>query len=139
MPASRRKARHELRDTQAVGGARDLGSAGDDLRRIADRFDFNDVVDVVALNLPGNAGERDEIVGDDDDVVGVDGVGERKAERAASRLAVGAVGVAEGVGGRGGDDGNVDVDFAILNGLPAAAMRTQHAHAAHLSLGAVVA
>ena len=70
-------------DAQAIGRARDLRGAGDDLRGIADGVDFDDVVDVVALDLPGNAGERNEIVGDDDDVVGVHGVSKRKAQRAA--------------------------------------------------------
>ena len=34
---------------------------------------------------------------------------------------------------------NVNVHFAILNGLPAPAMRAQYAHAAHSALGAIVA
>ena len=50
-----------------------------------------------------------------------------------------AIRVAEKIGGRGGDYGNVDVDFSILNCLVAAAMGAQHAHAAHLPLCAVVA
>src|SRR5581483_4621560 len=101
--------------------------------------DFDDVVDVVALDLPWHAGERNEVVGDNDDAVGVHGVGESKAEGAAGALAVGAVGVAEHVGRGSGDDGDVDVNFAILDGLEATAMGAQNAHAHHVALGAVVA
>jgi len=50
-----------------------------------------------------------------------------------------AVGVAEHVGSGGRDYRDVDVDFPILNRLPASAVRAQHAHAAHLALRAVVA
>ena len=50
------------------------------------RGNFDDVVHVVALDLPGHARERNEVVGDDDDVVGIDGIGEREAERTAGGL-----------------------------------------------------
>src|SRR5581483_8067078 len=101
--------------------------------------DFDDVVDVVALDLPWHAGERNEVVGDNDDAVGVHGVGESKAEGAAGALAVGAVGVAEHVGRGSGDDGDVDVNFAILDGLEASAVRTKDTHSGHVALRAVVA
>ena len=133
------EARNQLGNAQAVGTARDLRGAADDLRGIADGIDLDDVVHVVALDLPGNAGERNEIVGDDDDAVGVDGIGQREAQRAAGRLAVRAVGVAEEVGGGRGDDRDVDVDLAILHRLPASAVRAQHAQAAHVAVRAVVA
>lgn len=48
------------------------------------------------------------------------------------------VGVTERIGGRRGNHRNVDVYFAILNGLPAPAMGPQHAHPTHLSLSAIV-
>src|SRR5206468_3361832 len=50
-----------------------------------------------------------------------------------------AVGIAEGVGGWGRDDRDVDVNLAVLNRLPAATVRAQNAHAPHLALRAVVA
>ncbi len=133
------EARDKFGDPQAVGRARDLRRARNNLRRIADRVHFHHVVDVVALNLPRNAGERNQIVGDDDDVVGIDRIGQREAQRSAGGLAVRAVAVAEGIRGGRGDHRDVDVNFAILNRLPASAMRAQHAHAAHLALRAVVA
>ncbi len=133
------EAGHVLRHPQAVGRARDLRGAGNNLRRIADGIDFHDIIDIVALNLPGNAGEGNQIVGDHDDVVGVDRIGQREAQRSAGRLAVRSIGVAEGIGRGRGDHRDVDVHFAILNGLPAPAVRAQHAQAAHLALGAVVA
>ena len=49
-----------------------------------------------------------------------------------------AISIAKCVGRRGRDYRNIDVDFAILNRLPAAAMRPQHSHAAHLALRAVI-
>ena len=49
------------------------------------------------------------------------------------------IGIAECIGSRRGNHRNVDVDFAVLNRLPAPAVRAQYAHAAHLALGAVVA
>ena len=88
MPASRRELGDHLGDQQPVGALRDLGGAGDDLRRVADGWNLHDIVDVVALDLPGNAGEGHQVVGDDDDVVGVEGIGQREAERAAGRRAV---------------------------------------------------
>jgi hypothetical protein len=50
-----------------------------------------------------------------------------------------AVAVAEWVGRRRGDHGNVDVYLTVLNRLPASAVRAQHAHATHLAVGAVIA
>ena len=88
MPATRRKSATYLCDQEAIGRAGDLRGAGDDLRGIADGWDFDHVVNIVALDLPGNAGERNEVVGDDDDLVGVHRVGEREAERTAGGLAV---------------------------------------------------
>ena len=89
--------------------------------------DLDDVVDVVALNLPGNAREGNEVVGDDDDAVGVNRVGQRESERSAGRRTMRAIGVAEVVGRGRGDDRDVDVHLAILNRLPASTVRAQHA------------
>ena len=50
-----------------------------------------------------------------------------------------AVRIAEEISRGGGDDSNVDVDLAILNRLPAAAMRAQHARSAHVPVRAEVA
>jgi hypothetical protein len=52
---------------------------------------------------------------------------------------VGTVCVAERIGGGGRDDGHVDLDLSVLDGLPAASVRTEHAHTAHLSVRAVLA
>ena len=49
------------------------------------------------------------------------------------------VGVAESVSRRRRDHRDVNVHFAILNRLPAPAVRPQHSHAAHFALRAVVA
>ena len=126
-------------DHQAVGALGQLGGAGDDLARVADLVEDDDLVHVVALNLPRHAGERHEVVGHHDHVVGVQRIDQAEAEAAARGRAVDAVGVAEGVAGRGGEDGDVDVDLAILDGLPAAAVGAEDAEAAHLAGGAVVA
>ena len=112
---------------------------GDNLGWVANGIDGHDVVDIVALNLPGNAGEGNQVVGHSDHLVGIDGIRERKAQRAAGRLAMRAVTVAKRVCGGRGNHGNIDVYFAVLNRLPAPAVRTQNAHAAHLPLRAVVA
>ena len=139
MPAVAQEARDQLGNAQTVGTARNLRRAADDLGRIADRIDLDDVIYVVALDLPRNARKRDQVVGDDDDAVGIYRIRQRKAQRAASRLAVRAIGVAEEVRRRRGNHRDVDMDFAILNRLPASAMRAQHAHAAHLAVRAEVA
>ena len=112
---------------------------GNNLGGIADGIDGDDVVDVVALNLPGNAGEGNQVVGHGDDMIGVDRIRQRKTQRAAGGLAMRAVTVAEGVRRRRSDHGDVDVHFAVLNCLPAPAVRAQNAHAAHFPLRAVVA
>ena len=139
MPASRMK-RATCSAIFSRSGLRVISrGAGDDLRRVADRGHLDHVVHVVALDLPGHAGEGNQVVGDHDDVVGVHGIGQREAERAARRLAQRAGGVAEGVGRGRGDDGDVDVHLAVLDRLPASAVRAQHAQAAHLALRAVVA
>ena len=49
------------------------------------------------------------------------------------------VGVAEVVRRGCGDYGDVDVDLAVLQGLPSPTMRTQHAKAAHVAVRTVVA
>ena len=49
------------------------------------------------------------------------------------------VGVAEKIGGGRGDDRDVNMHFAVLNCLIAAAMGAQHAQAAHFALRAIVA
>ena len=122
------EARYQFGNPQPVGTARDLRGAADDLRGIADGVHFDDIVHVVALNLPGHAGEGHKVVGDDDDAIGINRIGQREAQRAASRLAVRAVGIAEEVRRGRGDDRDVDVHLAILHRLPASAMRAQHAH-----------
>src|SRR6185436_1347908 len=111
-----------LRDEQPVGAPGDLGRPGDDLGRIADAVHAHDVVDVVPLDLPGKRGERHQMVGDHDHPVRVERVGEGEVEGAAGGRTVDAVRVAEGVGARRRDDGDVDVDLAVLDGLPAAAV-----------------
>ena len=108
-------------------------------RGIADGVNLDHVVNVVALDLPGNAGERHEIVGHDDDAIGIDGIGERKSQRTACRPSVRAIGVAEEVRCGRGDHGDVNVDFAILHRLPASTVRAQHSQAAHVSVRAIVA
>ena len=105
---------------------------------IADGIDGHHVVDVIALNLPGNARKRYKIVGHRDYMIGINGICQREAKRAARGLAVGAVAVAESVRGRRGDHCDVDMHFAILNRLPSPTVRAQHAHTAHLSLRAIV-
>ena len=48
------------------------------------------------------------------------------------------VAVAERICGGCGDHGNVDVDFAVLNGLPTSTVGTQNAQPTHFALGAEV-
>ena len=122
MPASREKSRDQFGDAQAVGRASDLGRARNNFRGIADRVHLNNVVDIVALNLPGHAREGNQIVGDDDNVVGVDRIGKRKAKGSASGFPVRAIAVAEDIRGRRRNDRDVNVNFSILNRLPAAAV-----------------
>ncbi len=125
--------RGELGDPPAVGALGDPRRPGDDLGRVADRVHLDDEVDVVALDLPGQAGEGHQVVGDHDDLFGVDRIGEGETEQPAGRRTVDAVGVAEEIGGGGGDDRHVDVDLAVLDRLPAAAVRPQDAEPAHLA------
>ncbi len=109
------------------------------MRRIANGRHFDDKIDVVSLDLPRNAWERHEVIGHHDNAIGVYRVGQRETKRAASRAAVRTVGVAEAISGRGGNDGDVDMHFAVLDCLPAASMRAQHAETAHLPLRTVIA
>ena len=80
-----------------------------------------------------------QVIGHHDNAIGVDGVGESKTQRAASRPAMRPVGVAEEIGRRRGDHRDIDMYFTVLYRLPAAAMRAQHAQPAHVPMGAVVA
>ena len=66
------KSRDQFGDAQAVGRAGDLGRSLNNFRGVANRVHLHDIVDVIALNLAGHAGEGNEIVGYDDHVVGVD-------------------------------------------------------------------
>ncbi len=122
----------------AVRARGDPGGAGDDLARVADRGHLDHDVDVVALDLPRDARERHQVVGDDDDLLGVHRVGEGEAEQAAGGRSAVAGGVAEGVGGGGGDHRDVNPNLAVLDRLPAPAVRAQDAEPAHPALRAVV-
>ena len=83
----------ELRDIlgnqQTVGRARDLRRAGNDFSGIANRIDLHDIVDVISLNLPGDAGKGNEVIGGSDHMIGVDRIRQCESERAASRLPCG--------------------------------------------------
>jgi hypothetical protein len=131
--------RDVLGDEETVGAARDLRRARHDLRRITDHRNLDDPIHVVALDLPGNARERHEVVRDDDHPVGVHRVGECEAQRPARRRPMRAVGIAEAVRSRRGDDGDVDVHVAILDRLPAATVRSQHAETGHAAARSKIA
>ncbi len=136
---SAQKLRHQLRDPQPIRRTRNLCRAGNNLRRIANRIHFHHKVHVVALNLPGHTRKRRQVIGNHNHAVGVSGIRQRKTQRAAGRLAMRAIRIAEKIGGRRRNHRDVDVYLSVLNRLVAAAMRTQHAHAAHLTLRAVIA
>ena len=85
---------------------------------VAGALHLDDIVHELALDLPRDARERNEIVRDNDDVIGIDRIGQGKSQRAAGRGPMGAVAVAERVGAGRGDNGDVDLDLAILHRLP---------------------
>jgi hypothetical protein len=129
------KACSEVGDQQPVGGAGDGRRTGNDFGRVADARDHHHLIDVVAFNLPRGAGKGLQRVGHHNDVVGVLGVGQGKAEGAAGRRPAHSCAVAKGVGRRRGDDGDVDVHLTVLNGPVAAAVGAQMGKALHTPLG----
>jgi len=75
MPASRRK-RATNSAIRRRSGERVIWVVPETIfAGVADGIDFDYVVNVVTLNLPRDAGEGNQIIGDYDDVVGVSGVG----------------------------------------------------------------
>jgi LmbE family N-acetylglucosaminyl deacetylase len=80
----------------------------------------------------GTHGKRNQVVGDNNVGVRVGRIRQRETERAARGLAVSAIEIAERIGHGGGDHGYINVHFAILNRLPASAVRAKNAHVAHL-------
>ena len=85
MPPARvaDESRDILGDQQTIRALRDLRGSGDDLLRVSDRVYFDDVIYIVSLDLPGNAWKGDEIIRDDDHMLGVYGVGEGESKRTA--------------------------------------------------------
>ena len=95
MPASRRK-RATNSAMRKRSGERVICVVPETiLAVIADGVNGHHVVDVVPLNLPGNAGERNEIVCHHDYVIGIDGIRQRETQRTTGGLAMRAVTVAE--------------------------------------------
>ena len=78
-PCLAQEARHELGDAQPVGRTSDLSRAGYDPCGIADRINLYDEVNVVTLDLRGNARERNQVVSHNNDLIGVDGIGQCKS------------------------------------------------------------
>ena len=126
--------RGQLGDVQPVRRAGEPRGARNDFRRVAHLIHLHHVIDILPHDLPRHTGKRHQVIGDDNRPVRIEGIGQTEAEESARRRTPVAGGVAKGIGGRGGDDGNVDVDLAILHGLPAAAMTAQHRGAVHLAL-----
>jgi len=62
------------------------------------------------------------------------GIRQGEAQQTASRGTTDTVGVAERVRRRSGDDRDVDMHLAVLNGLVTAAMGAQDGHAVHFAL-----
>ena len=116
-----------LADVQRVRVGRDAGGAADDLGRVADAVHLDDVVDVVLGDRDRGARVLDEVVGDDDDVLRELGVDGGVGERAARVSAVHAVAVALVVGLGRGDEGDVDLDVALLDRADTGAVRA-HDH-----------
>ena len=75
--------------------------------------------------------ERQEIVRYDDDLVRVERIGRREAERPAGGRPRAPVRVPEGVRRRRRDEGDVDVKVAVLNRAGAPAVRAEHARLLH--------
>ena len=93
---------------KAHGIAGDLGGAGDDAGGIADGFHGNHIINIGLVDGALCEGIGHQIVGDDDDLFGVHGVGEGVAQGAAGGSAGLAGAVAHGVGGGSRDKGNID-------------------------------
>ena len=121
------------------GGAGQLGRARKDLARVADPVHDHDLIDVVALDLPGGTGEGDEIVRNGDDVVRELRVGDGEAQAATGGRAGRAAQVAELVGGGRADDGDVHADVAVLNGPVPPAVGAEDGEAMHAAVGGEVA
>ena len=77
----------------------------------------------------------DQRVGDHHDFVGPAGVADRIAEGAAVRLSARTGGVAALVGGGGGEEGDIDVHLAGLDGARAAAVRADNRRGLELTGG----
>ena len=119
---------------QAHRVAGNLGGTGDDAGRVADLVNLDDVVDI---NLrDGEADQRvgDQVVGDNDNLLGVHRVGECVADRAAGRRSDLTGAVAHVVGGWGGDEGHVDNRGSLLHVGGSAAVAAEDNRLVHDAL-----
>jgi len=104
-----------LSDEEGLGVRGETGGARDDALVVTDGRNDDDAVDPVLSDGGGGAGVLDEVVCDDNDVLGKLGVDRGVGERAAGALAEETVAVTLVIGSRGGDEGDVDVDVALLD------------------------
>ena len=115
------------------------GSPGHDALGIADVVGQHHIVHVIFGNGPRRVGIGHQMVGDDDHVIGILGVGAGIAQRAAGNAVVivpaVAVGVAVRVTGGRAQKRHIDVQITAADGAGPAAVGAEHHRAVHKATG----
>ncbi len=102
--------------------AGDAGGADADLRRIADLVDLDHEIDVVLGDAGRSIGEGHQFFGQQDDLAGSRRIDLGIAQRAAARPSRDAVGIAEFIGGRDAEEGDIEGQLAAVDQFDPSAM-----------------
>ena len=128
-----------LGDQQLLGILGVAGGPGHDALGIADVVGQHHIVHVIFGDGPRRVGVGHQMVGDDDHVVGILGVGAGIAQRAAGDAIVivpaVTVGVAVGVTGGRAQKRHVDVQITAADGAGPSAVGAEHHRAVHKTTG----
>jgi len=112
-----------LTDLEGLGVSGQTGGARDDALVITDRGNDDNAINPVLTDADRSARILDEVVGDNDDVLGKLGIDCRVGERTAGALAKETVAVTLVIASRGSDESDIDVDITLLDCTDTSTMR----------------
>ena len=124
-----------LGNEQPVGTFGDLCGSRENLFRNPHLIHFNHIIHIVAVDLPWDTRERHQIVGNNNNLVGILRIGQGKAQQTTCSGPSVAGCIAKRVGRGCSNHSDVDLHFAVLNGLIPSAVRAQYAKPFHFAFG----
>ena len=128
-----------LCNQQLLGILGVAGSPGHDALGVADVIGEHHIVHIILGNSPRRVGISHQMVGNNDHIVGISGIGTGIAQRAAGNAVIViptvAVGIAIGVAGWCSQKRHVDVQITAADGAGPAAVGAEHHRAVHKATG----